>query len=374
MSNQHADILRNVRMHPSKTLYTTSTNPPRFHRHYGTPEGVEGSDERLQWESEKATKKAKWDLTRANNKSTGIRSQITRNAISLSIDYTFCIAPVKTMINSRTGQPFKYKVGWGTLDLPSEQIHTDQEITQQCLNPFLQAMHRRFKAKHITWVSESQANGNIHYHFITDVYIPHQDLRDLWNYYIERLGYCTRYREAQQLWHRDGFHYRPELQPAKNRLKQFDKYNKSTNSKLTFEAWSHLVQLDAYHAGVLHDWSSPNDTDIHAVYDADTVASYISKYCTKKAKHRPITGRTWGSTITKKQREGAQFLEDGGITSEKIRCLHSPSVKVYATDRFSVHTVPAQSMLALGCPLHYAEFCSYMKKNFDHDMQTILYT
>jgi hypothetical protein len=82
-----------------------------------------------------------------------------------------------------------------TVTLPSEQIHPDKVITRTCLGPFLQHLKRAHGIEHYFWRAESQENGRIHYHILTDRYIRGEDLQAAWNAAINKLGYVDRYYE-----------------------------------------------------------------------------------------------------------------------------------------------------------------------------------
>ncbi|GAH86291.1 unnamed protein product, partial [marine sediment metagenome] len=59
------------------------------------------------------------------------------------------------------------------------------------------------------WRAEKQENGNIHFHFIVDNFIPWNELRNTWNRIQQNLGYISRFSEAQRLKHINGFSFDP---------------------------------------------------------------------------------------------------------------------------------------------------------------------
>lgn len=131
-----------------------------------------------------------------------------------------------------------------TLTLSSRQVHCDKTIKRECLNHFLIYLKRHYGVVNFIWKAELQKNGNIHYHMITDKYIPHQELRELWN-------------------------------TAQNRLSYVDMF--------------------------AHD--NPNSTDIHSLKRIKNVMAYVGKYMSKKSSAdddkpgvvlRPICGHVWG--------------------------------------------------------------------------------
>ena len=83
-----------------------------------------------------------------------------------------------------------------TVTLPSDQVHRDAMITRKCLIPFLAALKRIHGMEHYFWRAESQENGRIHYHILTDRYIRAEDLQATWNHHVNALGYVDRYFDA----------------------------------------------------------------------------------------------------------------------------------------------------------------------------------
>lgn len=90
------------------------------------------------------------------------------------------------------GKPYPVFI---TLTLPSAQIHDDREINRRCLQPFLATLKRVHGVTHYFWRAEAQANGNVHYHILTDRYIAARDLQASWNKAVNVLGYEDRYFE-----------------------------------------------------------------------------------------------------------------------------------------------------------------------------------
>jgi hypothetical protein len=87
---------------------------------------------------------------------------------------------------------------------------------------------------------ETQENGNIHYHLVTNTFIHYHDLRVYWNRYVNELGYVDR----------------------------------STSN-------------------------DPNSTDVHKVADIKDMAAYCAKYLSKNNENdrRRIDIRDWGCSV-----------------------------------------------------------------------------
>lgn len=86
----------------------------------------------------------------------------------------------------------KCKASFITLTLPSKQVHDDNTIKRQILQPFLSECKRLLNLKFYIWTAETQANGNIHFHIITPSYINKYTLQTTWNRHAETLGYVSR--------------------------------------------------------------------------------------------------------------------------------------------------------------------------------------
>lgn len=77
-------------------------------------------------------------------------------------------------------------------------MHSDEEIKQICLKNFIDRLARSHGLQHYIWRAEAQANGNIHFHLTTDVYVHYKEVRRVWNESVELLGYVSEY---ERIWH-----------------------------------------------------------------------------------------------------------------------------------------------------------------------------
>jgi hypothetical protein len=154
-------------------------------------------------------------------------SDTAKKKAKKAIKYLLYNASEKKVYNPKYQSSFNYKVGFITLTLPSAQNHSDQFIKKMLLNQFLIEAKKKWNMVNYVWKSERQLNGNIHFHILTDVFIPHQDLRNSWNRIVEKLGYVTEFRKK-------------------------------------------------------HGNKKPNSTDIHGLYKIKNVSNYILKYMLKR--------------------------------------------------------------------------------------------
>jgi hypothetical protein len=165
----------------------------------------------------------------ANNKHSNRLSNSAKKKAKKAIKYLLYNASEKKIYNPKYQSSYIYKVGFITLTLPSAQMHSDQIIKKMLLNQFLVEAKKKWNMTNYVWKSERQLNGNVHFHILTDVFIPHMELRNTWNRIVEKLGYVTAFRK-------------------KNGMK------------------------------------SPNSTDIHSLYKISNISNYILKYMLKRSK------------------------------------------------------------------------------------------
>lgn len=92
-------------------------------------------------------------------------------------------------------KPKKYRLTFLTVTLPAKQIHTDQEIKSVVLNNFINKLRYHKKDLKYIWRAEPQANGNIHFHFILNLYVEMKLCDKLWHDSVELLGYVTEYEK-----------------------------------------------------------------------------------------------------------------------------------------------------------------------------------
>lgn len=159
----------------------------------------------------------------------GLMSNKANGRVRLAIDWMLYLAKDKELPQNKSTSNFRFKVNFITLTLASRQRHSDNTIKSELLNQFLTELRTKYKCKHYLWRAEAQSNGNIHFHIVTDVFVPWRTLRTDWNRIQNKLGYVDAFTE---------------------RTGKFD----------------------------------PNGTDVHSVVRINDLAAYLSKYCSKNSK------------------------------------------------------------------------------------------
>jgi len=142
-----------------------------------------------------------------------------------------------------------WKINLGTLTFKENM--QDDNRARRILSSWLEVAKYRWGVNSYVWKAEPQHRGAIHFHFSTDVYIPHAELRYTWNRAL----------------HKDGL-------------------------------------------GTMKS----NSTDVHAVVNVGNLEAYLSEYMLNDEKHagrRDITGRLWGCSqnLTMVNRDAVPILE-----------------------------------------------------------------
>ena len=233
-----------------------------------------------------------------------------------------------------------------TLTLPAIQFHSDNEIKRDALRPMLQQLGRVHGAREYLWKAEPQANGNIHFHILLDKKIPWQEVRAMWNGYMDAMGYIEKYRVAQQARHIGGF--------------------KCNIGQLGYRSFE--VQQKAYIEGVRCGWSNPNSTDIHALNKATHVLAYITAYITKKADRRKIEGRIWDCSNTVRDLEVLEIEADARLMDALRGMGEAHGLKVTRLDQCTIYSGPISQFLMNEMPNIYEQLLTHWQgQQFDTD-------
>jgi hypothetical protein len=183
-----------------------------------------------------------------------------------------CIARTKRVYDIESKKSFKFKVNFITLTLASSQVHSDKDIKTQIFVPFMELLSKGYNMKYYVWRAERQENGNIHFHLVSDKYLPWSDLRNKWNKAQNKLGYLDRF------------------------------YMK-------------------------HGHYDANSTDVHSAYDMDSVGGYISKYFSKNEKIEEIGGRFYSCSHGLSQYK-SYTIDDFHLKFESLKTYLTDDLKI----------------------------------------------
>jgi len=284
-----------------------------------------------------------------DNSHNGKISPQARRKITKAIDIMIYLAKPGKMYDRYHGKHYKFLLPFITLTLSSDQVHSDQEIKRRCLKPFLRELKRKWHCERFLCRAEKQKNGRIHFHILTDRWIPWQEGRNVWNRCQEILGYVTNYRRDRELWHRDGFTFNPDYAPR----------------------WDRATQLKAYKEGLRTDWDNPNSFDIHDVKHVGNLKRYLVKYLTKHPdsdeKLTPdelekllVSGRLWSCSENLSNLPGGRGVVDEFIAAELEKIESVPGTYVIHERYYSVYFFDARDLEALGCAHLLKSFLDYI--------------
>ena len=178
------------------------------------------------------------------------------------INWLYYLAKSKQIKTYNGKSIFNFKIGFITLTLPSKQQTSTSHVTSVLLNNFLTEIRQRTKMENYVWRLEFQANGNVHYHIVTDTYIDYHLCQKIWNKILNTNGYIQPYADKM------------------NALSLSD-YNRIYNKDSKVE-YSEIVKR--YARGKRENWQQPNSVDVKPVISNKAIANYISKYFSKESK------------------------------------------------------------------------------------------
>lgn len=214
-------------------------------------------------------------------------SKKANRRIENAICWLLELAEYKKFYSKRHKRHFAFKVNFITLTLASRQIHGDNEIKKKLLNHFLTVMREKYGVKNYLWRAEAQKNKNIHFHIVADKFIAYWEIRDTWNQIQNKLGYVDRF---------------------------FDKYG--------------------HH--------NPNSTDVHSIKNIRNLPRYLSKYCSKESKYRPIEGKQWGLSYSLSRIKSAITSPSYSMRKEFDWLCHKFKSHLVEYDYFAVLYISAE--------------------------------
>ncbi len=273
-----------------------------------------------------------------------------RNAV-----YWFLYSVDKDLIIHGKG---KKKVGFLTLTLQSDQQHSDKEIKAKCLNQFLTEIRQDYGVKKYIWKAEKQENGRLHFHLLTDTFLPVLEVREKWNRIIAKLGYVQLY--AQRMRKLDFTEY-CQLRWNEKGLQKLNKEQRIDRLK------------KAYKKGKSERWLNPNSIDLESLKKIKNVGAYISKYMSKEHKGKgdktklSVDGRLWFSSASVSKMKNLRIEAFEPEFPEFIDMIsHAKFEKqIYETDYTTTLSVPVDVLYRCGFSLIPSRFFDYSEDIFN---------
>ena len=207
---------------------------------------------------------------------TGVLTPFAKKKLKRAIGLMVASAKEKEAPNFKTGKTYKFKVNFITFTLPASQADIEDKTIKVCLDNWIKRAKRKHKLHSYVWRAERQANGNIHYHMITDVWIHYEKIRNDWNSVLKDTGLIQQFKEK-------------------------------------------------------HGHENPNSTDVHAIWKIKNLVQYFVKYMSKEHKEgeKPINGKVWDCSTNLKTKSNCwMMLEDRARDNWEILTQRNEAARI----------------------------------------------
>lgn len=303
-----------------------------------------------------------------NNIEKGFLSRKGKKSLVNAVHW-FLYSVDKELILSGKG---KKKIGFLTLTLQSKQVHSDKEIKAKCLNQFLTEIRSDYGVTKYIWKAEKQDNGHLHFHLLTDTFLPVLEVREKWNRIIGKLGYVRLYAERMRKLTFDDY---CKLRWNEKRIKNMARVEKMKLLKKAFKK------------GQSEKWRNPNSIDLESLKKVKHVGAYIGKYMSKEHKKGKLTGeekhalsvegRLWYSSLSISKLKNLQIdaLEPEFAEISDILNVVKNSKDIYQTDYTLSINTPVDSLWNYGfekIPKRFFDYANdlfngFEKSDFDNE-------
>jgi hypothetical protein len=215
----------------------------------------------------------------------GKLSKVSQKKLSRAITYIDALSKeTKQYLPNRT-LPINFKLSFITLTLSSKQAHTDQYLRRHLLTDFFVRAKVKWNLQHYVWRAEKQKNGNVHFHIISDCFIPHQELKVLWNNLQAKLGYIDEFQKR-------------------------------------------------------YGHRQPNSTDVHSLKFVRNITNYLIKYLVKNEQNKGLEGRLYGTSKSLENLKGAKDDIDSFTSVELNNLAINKKVRKIKGDYYEVYFLP----------------------------------
>ncbi len=249
-------------------------------------------------------------LNLAVNAHGGRVSKKANRRIRQAIDWLLYLSKDKDFTPFKSGKVYQFKVNFVTLTLCARQAHSDQFIKKHLLQPFLDYGRKVWKIDNYVWRAEPQKNGNIHFHLVTDVYIPWNELRNEWNKLQAKLGYVRRFQAR-------------------------------------------------------HGHKTPNGTDIHSVRKVRNLSIYLAEYFAKDSPVRAIAGKQWGLSYKLSRLKSATDVRYSDIEDELRELFRLHGNKIRKSDFHTCLFISISEWINKGFAVLESVLSDYLLHVFD---------
>jgi len=249
-------------------------------------------------------------------------SDKSRKELKEKIESIILLSRKKWIWDESLKKWFYFKLNFITLTLSDVQHHSDVEIKNLMLNNFLTRLRQLHNVTMYVWRAETQANGNIHFHIITNVFIHYDVIRKLWNSILKYHGYCN---------------------------------NHDNPNSTDVHSCKRIRNLAAY----LVKYFSKIPDKVHGNVNYDSSDVFLKSCYNIKSHLRCIAGRDWGCSYFLSAFKGFIIDYSGANFEVELKILFEKFKVCYYNDfvSFIYKSVAEWKPLA---PLLYERFKSYL--------------
>jgi hypothetical protein len=253
-----------------------------------------------------------------DNEHNGLISYKARKRLEKCLMWLLYDAKPKRVFDASSGKRFTFKINFITLTLPCPQFHNDNEIKKRCLNNFLNRIRKDFEVENYVWRAEAQANGNIHFHIVSDKYIHYKLINKIWCESLELLGYIS---EFEKKWH----HLNPpctDVASVKHVRRLISYVSKYCSKNRSFSCIGELRRIKGEIVEVLYQ--SEQYRNEPANKKEGIVIGHVLG-----GKIRPIEGKLWSASQSLSGKKSLQIEEADFEFDNLVEFCHNANLRSY---------------------------------------------
>jgi hypothetical protein len=259
-------------------------------------------------------KKSKNVLSLANLKKKGCSGKLSRQQCSIirkKIDTWLSSIIYYNESTTKRKEVRDYVPIFITLTLSSKQRNTDIYIKKNMLQQFLDKLKNNHNSQHIFWRAESQKNGNIHFHIISDKFVKKEIIQKYWNDIQEKEGY--------------------------------------------------LIEFE-----LKYKHKNPPSTHVKGMESTSNFIDYVLKYVVKPDENRAISGRLYGMTDSIRNLKSYVCEADTEAKNDIELIVNNSKVKEYNEDFATVLVLINKKVKDFGKTMLIEGYKAYLIKVYHH--------
>lgn len=127
---------------------------------------------------------------------TGEFTRYSRKNFTKAVDNLWGMAKARHLWNPISNRWSYFRISHLTLTISGRNPNmTNKDISKHCLKDFLNLMRNRHGMSLYVWKAELQENLNIHYHILSNLFLPMNKVQNAWNKIQDRYGLLAPFEE-----------------------------------------------------------------------------------------------------------------------------------------------------------------------------------